>query len=563
MISPYKPKPTTASKIIMKKILKKITLSRIGQQIFMRLIDSLIDLLLFRSGQLNSTMTKYYIKFQHRFPILQYQVLTIKGLFDQDYYLSQFTNSQVNLGNPITHFILSGAAQGRDPNPLFNTSYYLKHYPEVGRSGINPLFHFIRIGAKRGLNPGPFFETKFYLEKHKDVAQKGINPLTHWLNWGKFEGRAINSDERAIKLLSDAIVDSPEELTPTLYNSAINTDIVKVLKSSKIVILTNSHGNYYYREVRDVIAVGLKEVGLTVITADESFEDFSENNIFIIVAPQDFFIIGKGSQWNQPHILKRSILLCSDQIQTSWFALNLAFFSKVPLIFHLEYAHARLLNSLGYPVYFLPIGYLKNYSPANGSGPLPKLDALAGMPASCINYDPPEHDHIWQRPIDIAFVGTGTPRREVFFAKNCDFLADYCCFFYIVTRTRTLTQGKNADLNTDAFYGLSRRSKILLNIHRDEMPFFEWHRIAMQGLWQKTLVLTEPTLEMPGFRPGRDYISAESKDFPEIIKWILTTKEGMEKAEETRITGHENLKRKFDMIKILHWIIQEDTDEIH
>jgi glycosyltransferase involved in cell wall biosynthesis len=51
------------------------------------------------------------------------------------------------------HYFEHGAREGRDPSPDFDTSYYLERYPDVDECGVNPLLHFRLHGAAEGRRP--------------------------------------------------------------------------------------------------------------------------------------------------------------------------------------------------------------------------------------------------------------------------------------------------------------------------------------------------------------------------------------------------------------------------
>ncbi len=80
------------------------------------------------------------------------------GLFDKQWYLSKYLDvAKLNI-DPVEHYILYGAALGRNPSSNFNTIAYMQRYPDVKKSGINPLIHYIKHGQKQGhittpLNP--------------------------------------------------------------------------------------------------------------------------------------------------------------------------------------------------------------------------------------------------------------------------------------------------------------------------------------------------------------------------------------------------------------------------
>jgi len=72
---------------------------------------------------------------------------------------------------------------------LFDSNWYLSEYPDVAEININPVQHFIKYGTYLGRNPSKTFDTQYYLSSNPDVAQAGINPLVHFIENGEKEGR--------------------------------------------------------------------------------------------------------------------------------------------------------------------------------------------------------------------------------------------------------------------------------------------------------------------------------------------------------------------------------------
>ena len=75
---------------------------------------------------------------------------------------------------------------------FFDRAWYLTQNPDVAAHGIDPALHYVLHGAAEGRNPGPKFDTNWYLDTHGDVAAAGFNPLVHYLLYGKAEGREIS-----------------------------------------------------------------------------------------------------------------------------------------------------------------------------------------------------------------------------------------------------------------------------------------------------------------------------------------------------------------------------------
>ena len=66
-------------------------------------------------------------RFRH---LATYTQLRRSGSFDADYYLSRNPEVARSAGlNPLMHYIVYGAAEGRDPSPTFSTQGYLADHP--------------------------------------------------------------------------------------------------------------------------------------------------------------------------------------------------------------------------------------------------------------------------------------------------------------------------------------------------------------------------------------------------------------------------------------------------
>jgi len=72
---------------------------------------------------------------------------------------------------------------------LFDNDYYYSEYPDVKNAGIEALEHYCLFGWKEGRNPNATFETNYYLSLHKDVKEMDINPLLHYITFGRKQKR--------------------------------------------------------------------------------------------------------------------------------------------------------------------------------------------------------------------------------------------------------------------------------------------------------------------------------------------------------------------------------------
>ena len=103
-------------------------------------------------------------------------VVARSGLFDENYYLGRYPDVAASLIDPLIHYVLWGAFEGRQPHPLFDPTCYLAEYPDVARAEARtpePL----RVGWRgRGRNPSPHFDSQYHLAYGADVRESGVNP---------------------------------------------------------------------------------------------------------------------------------------------------------------------------------------------------------------------------------------------------------------------------------------------------------------------------------------------------------------------------------------------------
>lgn len=161
-----------------------------------------------------------------------FEAAAVEPFFDADFYLAQNSDvAEVGL-DPLTHYLLQGWREGRDPHPDFSTSFYLEENKDVSDTGINPFWHYVVTGKDEGREACPpqevqeagaeeqpdseefselahiseekivyemntindEFDTAFYLRKYPDVEQAGVDPLMHFVLSGWKEGRDPNDD---------------------------------------------------------------------------------------------------------------------------------------------------------------------------------------------------------------------------------------------------------------------------------------------------------------------------------------------------------------------------------
>lgn len=76
-----------------------------------------------------------------------YVVVRRSTLFNADWYRNWYADLK-GVRDPVMHFVLHGAREGRAASAYFSAYQYRAEYPDVARLGINPLVHYELTGRK-------------------------------------------------------------------------------------------------------------------------------------------------------------------------------------------------------------------------------------------------------------------------------------------------------------------------------------------------------------------------------------------------------------------------------
>ncbi|MCX8049561.1 MAG: class I SAM-dependent methyltransferase [Methylohalobius sp.] len=312
----------------------------------------------------------------------------------------------------------------------------------------------------------------------------------------------------------------------------------------RLAVLASRGGNFFMREIGLTIAKAAEKIGAEVVVGDEQDKiDLQKCDWIVVVAPHEFFTLGKGvgrfsyfARWAE-----RLLLVNTEQPQTQWFRTAWEFLPSARAVLDINYQTALYLRQMGVRAYFLPLGY----APTSVPGPLPDHPAFLHLPPQIRNCTPTSYQ---ERPLDVVFVGTASPRRKAFFARHAPFFAGLETFIYLPEGDRPFVPRDQRTLDFAMLSGLIQRAKIVLNVHRDEHPYLEWQRIVNLGIMQQTLVLSEHCDFCPAVRANQDYLDVPLDLIPTVCAHYLAHPE---EAERFALSAFARVQSELPMEKVL------------
>jgi hypothetical protein len=321
------------------------------------------------------------------------------------------------------------------------------------------------------------------------------------------------------------------------------------------------------REIAELLAAGFRAAGFDVCLQDErsvlqrqgEAAAAAPGAARVVVAPHEFFLLASDGRVVPAEWATDAILLNVEQLHTSWFGNGVGALRHAAAVLDLNLQSAAAMAHAGLPAAYLPLGYIADFPPLGLRAKLPELPALQTLERSIKDACPAAEAPLTERPIDIFFIGYLSPRRSGMLERMAPRLARWRSHIVLTDADRPQVSGLNAVLTTEASIGLAQRSKIILNLHQSDEPFFEWHRIVLQGLWHRTLVISEPVTMQTHFTAGEHFLEAPIDELPDLIDWVLGTKAGMRAAERVRARAHEQLTRRVRLDDALRGLFLEDA----
>ena len=400
------------------------------------------------------------------------------------------------------------------------------------------------------------FDADDYLRRNPEVAAAGYDAHTHFIQSGALEGRGRVDPEELARVMSGFMLfdHAVQALPPLEETAAVLSGLVADIPH--VGIYVSSFGNMFMDEIAEDLAADLRSVGVTVDLLDENAAIDRRPPICLFVAPHEFFLLGRGPEWVRDDVFAGAVMFGTEQVQTTWFNLALPFILLSRAMLDICPQTAALFEHTGMAaLHVLPGLRLQPHRLTDRDKQHPLFRVLPEAAQS----EPDPQRPFLKRPIDIAFFGTSSPRRDQFFARNAAFLSDYETFNYCRRSDRGPILGNSEDGALTRLAGhVSGHSKITLNIHREEFGYFEWHRMVRLGMCSGSLVVSDPCLPHPNFVANEHYLQESARRIPDLLEWLLTTEDGNREAERVRANVDSlitnSLDRRHTMLQLLRFL---------
>ncbi|CAB4882971.1 unannotated protein [freshwater metagenome] len=266
-------------------------------------------------------------------------------------------------------------------------------------------------------------------------------------------------------------------------------------------VFVASRGNEFMRDIAAAFVEAASALGRAASLVTDRLPQ-PDGSINLVVAPHEFFVLSDASTADLQRAAAASVCICTEQPGTPWFRLSMEAARRGLLAFDINEHGTAALRSAGVNAHRLPFG------------------AVASMSAGS-----------WpSRDVDLLFMGSLDSRRGAALAGLAPVLWNRHSELRLFPFDKPVGPNTPGVVFGDAKHQLLRRSRLLLNVHRDrstEMPpgaeppaYFEWVRMV-EAMANGCVVVSEPSEGHAPLEAGTHFISSPIEALADTVALLL------------------------------------------
>jgi hypothetical protein len=280
-------------------------------------------------------------------------------------------------------------------------------------------------------------------------------------------------------------------------------------------------GNLFMTEIAALLRAAFDDLGARTELVTDRLPRRDPGWVDLVVAPHEFFTLHRGASSEQClEAASASVLVTTEQPDTAWYAVSRRFAGVAPLVLDINEHGVDAMRGEGLPAHRLRLGYH------------PSWDRRAD---------------VGDRVHDVVFMGSLTPRREAQLARLGATLSSRDVALLVHDGGTPVTEAAPNFVWGEQKGRLLAASKILLNLHRGDMRYVEWHRLlAAQA--NGCAVLTEPVESYEPFEPWEHFFVAPDDDLADFVTMLLAADDLRARVAES---AYELVRSRYRMTDLL------------
>lgn len=249
--------------------------------------------------------------------------------------------------------------------------------------------------------------------------------------------------------------------------------------------------HYPLRELAESIAYELGRQGVVCTNHVGGFPEPRPDRVYALVAPRAYVAELGAHALPEDSVLKKTVFVSAERPTAFEDPEHVELLRRAGAVFDVEQRSVLAMRRLGIPARALRPGYseLRDH-----------FDADA------------------ERPIDVMFLGTHSPRRTAILSRAARVLARHNCLLQIAPDVPAA--GNTSSFLADSRWSLLAQTKVVINLHRYDEPYFEWQR-AIDAMHAGAVVVSEPSTGIAPFAAGEHLLMAAPDALPYVVDSLL------------------------------------------
>src|SRR5215210_573003 len=244
---------------------------------------------------------------------------------------------------------------------------------------------------------------------------------------------------------------------------------------AELAFVTAPGQNAFFGELAQALRAELEALGVGATIASGDFPEPRSELVYVLLPPHEYVELRRGDV--PIELLGRTIFVCAEQPGSHWFGSNLSVTRLGGAVFDINPASVRRLRELGIRAEHLPLGYT------------PAWD----------RFDPDA------RPtVDVTFLGRASRRRERLLAEWAPSLWRRRSHIVLSDNLQPNPDSSESFVAGGAKRRLLADSRLLVNIHESEQPYFEWLRV-LDAIHCGAVVVSEWASDHAPLDPGEHF----------------------------------------------------------
>ena len=220
--------------------------------------------------------------------------------------------------------------------------------------------------------------------------------------------------------------------------------------------------NLFFVELVDALRAEAEAAGTATSLHVGNFPPPRPDLVYVLTPPHEYFTLLHGRHGPLPEVLKRTIFICAEQPDTPFFDSNLHLAPMGGAVFDINRFSVRAFAREGIAAQHLQLGWTQGW----------------------------DHLSERERDIDVLFLGSHTERRARVIGSFARTLSRYRTELVFSDNARPNWAASESYRTDAAKWDLISRAKILLNVHQENNPYFEWLRVV-QAMSSGAVVVSE------------------------------------------------------------------------